>query len=235
MLDVVVGDAHQANAERDWRIPPFIDDSIEVGGTRTGEQLRRPCRDGLVVADEDVGAVWPHPRDLLGAVPVSGVVGSLCSPKRAGHGSLVHTCSRPSSSDTWWSWTRVRCHTSHPIVLAPGAGASARSAAESPSTAGEDRRESARTVPSAVRLRPIFALAPVSCPMIAAASGHHEFSGDPGCFREVARSPATQAKRDHASSARSAKSARSPGHCGACQPASVVRGVFGAEVRWRER
>ena len=79
--------------------------------------------------------------DLFGTVLISGTgsypvsSGSLCSPKRAGHGPLVHTCSRPRSSDTWWSWTRVRCHTSHPIVLAPGAGASAKSAAESPSTA----------------------------------------------------------------------------------------------------
>ena len=37
VLDVVVGDAHQADAERDWWIPSFVNHSIEVGCSQLGQ------------------------------------------------------------------------------------------------------------------------------------------------------------------------------------------------------
>ena len=38
------------------------------------------------------------------------------------HALVAQTCSRLAISETWLSCTRVRCHTSHAIELAPGSG-----------------------------------------------------------------------------------------------------------------
>src|SRR5262245_8607255 len=55
VLQAVVGDAHEPYSERHRRIPPPVDDAVEVGRGQRREQLLSPGADGFVVLDE-------HPR-----------------------------------------------------------------------------------------------------------------------------------------------------------------------------
>src|SRR6478609_4293840 len=75
VLGAVVDDRHQPHPERHGWVPSAIDDAVELGGVERGEQLGGAGTHGVVVAGERVGPLRPHRRDLLGRVPVAGVVG----------------------------------------------------------------------------------------------------------------------------------------------------------------
>ena len=140
VLQAVVGDADEAHAQGDRGDPS--------GGRRRGRDRRargprawsscgrRPRRGSR----GGRRALGPHGTHVLVGVAVAGVggIGHRGRQRRA-QSPPTQICSVPSSSETWWSCTRVRCQTSHPMVLAPGAGARHSCSRSRPSTASAAR------------------------------------------------------------------------------------------------
>ena len=52
MLKAVVGNADESNAERHGRIPPPVDDAIEIARLHTSEQGPRAFLDGVEVLEQ---------------------------------------------------------------------------------------------------------------------------------------------------------------------------------------
>ena len=73
MLDVVVRDADQADAERDRGIPPAVDDPVQVGLADPVEVPQGLLVHGVVVPRQQVG-VRADRGDLVAALPVPGGV-----------------------------------------------------------------------------------------------------------------------------------------------------------------
>ena len=58
VLEIVDEHAHQSDAEGDRRVPPLVDDTIEVGVTNLPDELDGVLVDGVVVCAEQL----PRPR-----------------------------------------------------------------------------------------------------------------------------------------------------------------------------
>ena len=85
VLDAVVDDADQANAQRDGRVPGAVDDAVEIVGAESPDVVRRSLRHGVEVAEQRVGVAWAHGRHVRRRVPVPrvvrvGVEADVCGP-----------------------------------------------------------------------------------------------------------------------------------------------------------
>src|SRR5215212_8362356 len=71
VLQVVVRDADEPDAERHGRVPVLVDHPVEVGVRERAEEVRGALRDGVVVGDQGLPALRPQPRHLLSGPAVA--------------------------------------------------------------------------------------------------------------------------------------------------------------------
>src|SRR5438105_15007506 len=74
VLEAVIGDAHQADAHGDRRVPPAVDDSIEIVVADLLQEPSHPTVDRFEVLEQRPCTVRPDSCDVFCFVPVARVV-----------------------------------------------------------------------------------------------------------------------------------------------------------------
>ena len=73
MLQAVIGDADQPHPEGDGRIPPPVDDAVEIGRDQGGQHCPGAAVYGVEVIQKGGRRLWPDRRHLRGGVAVADV------------------------------------------------------------------------------------------------------------------------------------------------------------------
>ncbi len=133
VLEVVLDDAHQPHPQGHRRVPAPVDYPVEVGVRPSPSSSRAVSSNtACVVAPQQVGAGLDHGH-LVGVVAVTvSRTCRRCKPNRSSQPPAVQTCSMPATSQTWSSWTLVKCQTSQAIELASGSARKVSSASLEP-------------------------------------------------------------------------------------------------------